>query len=225
VHILKRIFGNKNIEEIQNRITESKSSEIVYGSVTDIDGNTYRTVKIGNQEWMAENLIVSHYRNGDIIPNITDSMKWSNLKTGGWCYYNNNLEYGKIFGKIYNWHSVNDSRSIAPLGWHIPKIDEWKNLEKYLGGRKTTGGKLKAIIKWETPNRGATNASGFNALPGGYRYIAGTFLDIDKTGYFWSSSEEDDFYAWNCYMNFNKADLSRYYNLKENGYYIRCLKD
>jgi len=223
--IFKRIFGNKDTEEIQNKISESELKEIDYGSVTDIDGNTYKTVKIGNQEWMAENLIVSHYRNGDIIPNVTDPMNWSNLTTGAWCYYNNNLENGKIYGKLYNWHAVNDSRGIAPQGWHIPKIEEWKNLEKYLGGRKTAGGKLKAITKWEIPNKDASDLSGFTALPGGYRYIAGNFFDIDKFGYFWSSSEEDDFYAWNCYLSSKKADLSRYYNLKENGYSIRCLKD
>ena len=150
------------------------------GTVTDIDGNTYQTVKIGDQWWMAENLKVTCYRNGDAIPNITDGTTWASLSTGAYCEYNNDINNVATYGRLYNWYAVTDSRNIAPAGWHVPSDAEWKQLEMYLGmsqseadatGWRGTdeGGKLKEVgtMHWNSPNTGATNESGFTALPGG----------------------------------------------------------
>ena len=161
-----------------------------FSQVTDYDGNTYKTVKIGKQIWMAENLNVSHYRNGDIIPEVKNPDEWSKLTTGAWCYYENDSENGKTYGKLYNWFAVNDPRGLAPEGWHIPTDAEWTHLTEYLGGKEIektyqgiyyweiadVGGKLKATTLWKSPNEGATNSSGFTAFPGGYRYDDGDFL-------------------------------------------------
>ncbi|MCX6159142.1 MAG: fibrobacter succinogenes major paralogous domain-containing protein [Ignavibacteriae bacterium] len=159
---------------------------------TDIDGNVYKTVKIGNQEWMAENLNVGHYRNGDVIPQVQDDNEWENLRTGAWCYYENEKSNGKTYGKLYNWYAVNDPRGLAPEGWHIPSDVEWNIIIDYLGGGDVAGGKMKAKTKWESPNTGATNESGFTGLPGGLRGYDGIFYYIGKTADFWSSSEESN---------------------------------
>jgi uncharacterized protein (TIGR02145 family) len=162
------------------------------GTVTDIDGNVYQTVTIGGQEWMAENLKVIHYCNGDSIPNVTDAGVWTSLTTGAFCEYNNNVNNVATYGRLYNWYSVNDSRNIAPAGWHVPSDADWKQLEMTLGMSQsqadatgirdtTEGAKMKeaGTTHWLTPNTGATNESGFSALPGGYRYFNyGTYMDM-----------------------------------------------
>jgi uncharacterized protein (TIGR02145 family) len=157
--------------------------------VTDYDGNVYKTVKIGTQEWTAENLNVEHYRNGDPIPQVQDKDEWAKLTTGAWCYYANTSENGKIYGKLYNWYAINDSRGLAPAGWHIPSDAEWTTLTDYLGGTtkekneggikywiiEVVGGKLKATTLWDSPNTGATNSSGLTAFPGGFRDYNGSY--------------------------------------------------
>ncbi|UZJ40279.1 Hsp70 family protein [Prosthecochloris sp. SCSIO W1101] len=179
-------------------ITESRVIKQQESSVTDIDGNTYRTVKIGKQVWMAENLSVAHYRNGEVIPQIQDDEEWISLITGAWCYYENNKNYNE-YGRLYNWYAVKDSRGLAPEGWHVPSDEEWKLLERYLGmseedisysffiphhlvsmefrslfyeQRGGIGGLLKetGIKYWAYPNEGATNMSGFTALASGGRF-------------------------------------------------------
>ena len=128
-------------------------------------------IKIGTQIWMSENLNISHFRNGDIIPEAKTAEEWKEArikKQPAWCYYNNNLENGEIYGKLYNWYAVNDKRGLAPVGFHVPSDDEWTALSDYLGGEDIAGGKLKSTIGWN--NNSATNSSGFSALPGGYRY-------------------------------------------------------
>jgi len=117
---------------------------------------------------MCKNLDVDHYRNGDPIPEVQDSAQWVNLKTGAWCYYNNSDSLGKIYGKFYNWYAVNDPRRLAPIGYHVPSDAEWTVLSTFLGGNKGSGGKMKETdtTHWSSPNKGATNSSGFTALPG-----------------------------------------------------------
>ena len=156
-------------------------------AVTDIDGNVYQTVTIGTQVWMAENLKVIHYRNGDAIPNVTDSTEWSNLTTGAYCNYDNDANNATTYGRLYNWYAVNDSRNIAPTGWRVPTEDEWTILSVYLGGRTVAGGKLKetGTTHWISPNTGATNETGFTALPGGIR-VSSTCIAIGIYGYWWS---------------------------------------
>ncbi|MBN1999215.1 hypothetical protein JW935_16775 [candidate division KSB1 bacterium] len=207
--------------------------------VTDIDGNVYKTVKIGDQWWMAENLKVTKYRNGDPIPNVTSNSEWANLTTGAYCNYDNNDSYVSTYGRLYNWYAVNDSRGLAPAGWHVPTDAEWKQLEMYLGmsqseanetGYRGTdeGGKLKetGTGHWSSPNTGATNESGFSGLPGGYRFHDGTFNVVGSSAYFWSaSSAYSGYYAWYRPLYCNRSDVYRSGNYVQDGFSVRCVRD
>jgi len=210
------------------------------GTVTDIDGNAYQTVKIGDQWWMAENLKVTHYRNGEALPNITDNSEWNNLTTGAYCNYNNDVNNSLNYGSLYNWYSVNDSRNIAPEGWHVPTDDEYKQLEMYLGmsqsdanstGDRGTneGSKLKetGTTHWPIPNTDATNEIGFTALPGGYRGGMGSgYYYLGFSTFFWSSTEYDISSAWDRTMSHDHSEIRRYNSeIKEKGFSVRCVKD
>ena len=207
------------------------------GTVIDIDGNVYLTIKIGNQWWMAENLKVTHYRNGDTIPNVTDYSAWSDLTTGACCAYENNEAHVATYGLLYNWYALVDSRNIAPQGWHMATDEEWKALEMYLGMSQSDvddrawrgtneGGKLKATgtTHWNSPNVGATNESGFSALPGGIRQYSGDFDRMGKFAYFWSATEYE-YYAWFRFLVNTRSDIDRNYFSKRNGYSVRLIKD
>lgn len=148
--------------------------------VIDIDGNIYQAVKIGKQLWLAENLKVIHYRNGDPIQHIIDDIQWHNGGFGAYCNYGNDQTNATIYGCLYNWYAVNDKRNICPSGWHIPTEAEWTVLVNYLGGDSIAGGKMKeaGTIHWESPNTGAINISGFSALPGGGRFYIIIYLLI-----------------------------------------------
>jgi len=189
-----------------------------------------KEIKIGTQIWMAENLNVSQFRNGDIIPEVKTNEEWKEAginKQPAWCYYDNNPENGKIYGKLYNWHAVNDIRGLAPEGWHIPTDDELTTLINYLGGENVAGGKLKEIgtTHWQSPNTGATNESGFSALPGGYRYFNGSFYYIGYYGNWWSSSELSAADAWYRFLFYYYSNVFRYYYSKEYGFSVRCVKN
>lgn len=197
-------------------------------SVTDVDINSYNSVKIGNQIWMAENLKVSHYRNGDPIPNVTDGTVLFNLTTGACCDFNNTPSNSIIYGKLYNWYTVNDSRNIAPTGWHVPSDAEWTILSHYLGGHNA-GGKLKetGTNHWKSPNTGATNESGFTALPDDYRGDGGMFYinDFGSNGNWWSSTKDDTYGAWSRGVDYNSADMNFGHFYEASGYSVRCLRD
>jgi uncharacterized protein (TIGR02145 family) len=212
------------------------------GTVTDIEGNVYKTVQIGNQWWMAENLKVTHYSNGDIIPNITDVSEWISLSTGAYCNYDNDEANVTTYGRLYNWYAVNDRRGLALVGWHVPSDAEWKQLEIYLGmsqseadGREwrgtDEGGKLKeaGLIHWSSPNTGATNESGFSALPGGYRSVYDCYNNCFNgkgcSTNFWSSTEDDGSSAWRHALSCFASGVLRYSNNKLIGYSVRCVKD
>lgn len=208
------------------------------GTVTDIDGNTYVTVKIGDQWWIAENLKVTHYRNGNDIPNVTGNSDWENLTTGAYCNYDNNESNVETYGRLYNWYAVDDSRNIAPAGWHVPTDEEWKQLEMYLGmsqsdADNTTwrgtyeGGKLKeaGTEYWWSPNASATNESGFSALPGGYRFLNGSCGYMGEYAYFWSSTEGDNSHAWIRVLGYHRSQVSRSSNYKRFGFSVRCVRD
>jgi uncharacterized protein (TIGR02145 family) len=155
-------------------------------------GATGTNATICSQVWMTQNLDVNTYRNGDPIPQVTDPIQWANLTTGAWCYYNNDPAHGAVYGKLYNWHAVNDPRGLAPTGWHVPSNAEWTTLESCLGGGLVAGGKMKelGILHWNTPNTGATNSSGFTGLPGGRRSATnGMFVNIGLSGNLWTSTE------------------------------------
>ncbi len=155
-------------------------------------------VVIGTQVWKTRNLDVTTYRNGDPIPQVTDPTQWINLTTGAWCYYENNTANGTVYGKLYNWYAVNDSRGLAPTGYHVPSDAEWTTLTTFLGGEGVAGGKMKSTDTslWQSPNTSATNESGFTGLPGGCRSDDGAFDDVGDGGDWWSSSENGTASAW-----------------------------
>lgn len=204
------------------------------GTVTDLDNNTYQTVKIDNQWWMAENLKVTHYRNGDAIPYIPDSTEWGGLNSGAYCVNDNNSDNIAVYGRLYNWYAVNDSRQLAPLGWHVPTDDEWQTLVDFLGGRWFAGGKMKeaGTTHWESQsqNRDVTNESGFSALPGGSRYTTYPYNDfwrysgIGAYAYFWSATEASSAYAYYRFIG-SEESISRDYSHKRLGLSIRCVRD
>ena len=186
------------------------------------------TVVIGTQQWMGNNLDVTNYRNGDPIPYVTDATEWAGLTTGAWCYYNNDPANGNLYGKLYNWHAVNDPRGLAPLGWHVPTDAEWTTLTTTLGGTSAAGGKMKmaGTTRWTTPNTGATNSSGFAGLPGGGRYGLGTFNFFGGYGYWWSSTEGDTTNAWYRYLYYGFSNVDRFITInKAYGFSVRCLRD
>ena len=182
---------------------------------------------------------VTKYRNGNPITKVTDGSKWSGLTTGAYCEYNNNIANVETYGRLYNWYAVDASRIIAPEGWHVPTDEEWKQLELYLGmsqaeadaeGSRGTdeGGKLKetGTTHWTSPNTGATNESGFFALPGGYRGSNGTFGNVGDYAYFWSVSEVSGYYAWNRRLHCYSSEINRFSTCdKRQGFSVRCVKD
>ncbi len=198
-------------------------------TVTDIDGNIYNTIKIGTQVWMVENLKTTKYRNGDPIANITYRPAWSDLNSGAYCWYNNDLRtYKSAYGALYNWFSVSDSMNIAPIGWHVPSEAEWITLIDYLGGEFVAGGKLKesGLTHWMNPNAGATNYSGFTALPSSFRLFDGTFIWIGgESSRWWSSTSFDSDNAWYIDLYFNKAYASLHSWVKQSGFSVRCIRD
>ena len=206
-------------------------------TVTDIDGNVYHTVTIGTQVWMVENLKTTKHRDGSAIPNITDSAAWGNLTTGAYCDYSNTPGNSTTYGRLYNWYVVNDSRNIAPIGWHVPTDGEWNIMEKNLDNTVDTtatswvgtdiGSKVKetGTAHWASPNSGATNSSGFTALPGGYRNGNGTFDGIGSNGCFWSATASNATNAWDRYLGYDYAKVDRGSYAKIDGYSVRCLKD
>jgi uncharacterized protein (TIGR02145 family) len=202
-------------------------------SVTDIDGNTYNTVTIGTQVWMAENLKTTKYNDGTAIPNITDNAAWVALTTPAYCWYNNNAaKYKATYGAMYNWYTVdvasNGGKNVCPTSWHVSTDAEWTTLTTYLGGGSVAGGKLKetGTTHWTTPNTGATNETGFTALPGGYRNNYGTCSYIGINGHWWSSSEGSTTYAWYSYMYYNYTNVYRdFYYGKYYGFSVRCVRD
>ncbi len=200
-------------------------------TVKDYDGNIYNTVTIGKQIWMAENLKTTHYRNGDPINIAKDDNQWfNNNHEGAYCSYNNDTNNAIKFGWLYNSYAITDSRGICPAGWHIPTHSEWEILETYLGGNSVAGGKMKeaGTTHWVSPNIGATNVSGFSALPGGLRFSTGQFGGIGFTGYFWSSgwkSLDGTDAPWLRLVNYSDKSINQVDYSEANGFSVRCLKD
>jgi uncharacterized protein (TIGR02145 family) len=202
-------------------------------NVIDIDGNNYNTVLVGNQCWLKENLKVTKYRDGSLIPldntggptgNGTNQL-WSTRNYGSRTIYGHNATNLKNYGYLYNWYAVTDIKGICPTGWHIPTDSEWTNLANFLGGEGLAGGKLKSTTNWKTPNRDATNEVGFSGLNGGIRGYDGTFALLRYGGFFWSNTTYDTGNAWTRALDYDSGNLGRDYENKLNGLYIRCLKD
>jgi uncharacterized protein (TIGR02145 family) len=202
--------------------------DLTYGTLTDIDDNTYKTINIGTQTWMAENLRVIKYNDGTVIPFETEDNYWMYSTLPRFCWYENDAStYRKAYGGLYNWYTVNTGK-LCPTGWHVPLKEEWIALIAYLGGDDVAGPKLKetGTTHWISPNTGSTNESGFTALPGGYRGNDGSFDEVQFTAQFWSTTEgyytdqasllfiawTDD---WTSVLSYSKT----------NGMSVRCIKD
>jgi uncharacterized protein (TIGR02145 family) len=180
-----------------------------YYTVTDIEGYTYKTTKIGNQLWMAENLKTTTFSDGTEIPITSDSATWTNLTTPACCWYNNDsLTYSATYGTLYNWFTVN-TENICPSGWHVPISEEWNELIDYLGGEFVAGDKLKEVgtAHWKGTNTEATNESGFTALPGGARAYYGSFMNIEMHGGWWSSDEVDGDLVLVPWVTYHSGDI------------------
>ncbi len=195
-------------------------------TVTDLDGNTYPTVTIGAQTWMKENLKTTKLNDGTVIPLVTNNSVWTNLKTPGICWYDNSITNYNIYGALYNWYAI-DTRKVCPVGWHVPSDSDWTILTSFLGGTNLGGGKLKesGTSHWSIPNSGATNETGFTALPGGYRYNIGVYANISLTGN-WASStyiSVDGFSVWIMY--YGESAIRRSGELNTGGFSVRCIKD
>jgi len=203
----------------------------VFGTVTDVDGNVYKTVIIGEQEWMAENLKVEHYRNGDVILWVQDDKKWHNTIRDACCYSvldvdNNVVDTGKFFGILYNWWAVDDQRGLAPEGWHIPSWDEWVVITDYLGGEKVAGIKMKSNSGWGLDGNG-TNESGFTGLSAGLRDYDGSFGLNGYYAIFWTTTvyKTDHIFAITFNLNYDNESTSGDVKNKRTGVSVRCVKD
>ena len=190
-----------------------------------------QTVTIGAQVWMTKNLDVATFRNGDPIPQAKTNEEWKKAgenQQPAWCYYDNDPANGAKYGKLYNWYAVNDSRGLAPVGYHIPSDAEWKILTDFLGGEKVAGTKMKSTDFWadyEGNSGNGANESGFSGLPGGYRNNDGTFGYIGKYGDWWSSTENDTSNAWLRALGSDTGDVDRDFINKQAGFSVRCLRD
>ena len=222
-------------------VTANFLFEVIYGDgVTDIDGNFYTSVIIGNQEWMAENLRVAHYSSGDAIPTNLSDLQWIETEIGAFAIYPDSLVEGinskeemvAAYGKLYNWYAVDDSRGLCPTGWHVSTDDEWTTLVNYLGRSEFAGGKLKSTRtapddphpRWGMPGRRGTNESGWSGLPGGDRGTNGKFYLLGYHGHWWSS-EAGTNTAWTRLMEYRFHYVDRYFAAKWAGHSVRCLRD
>ncbi len=196
-------------------------------TVRDASGNVYRTVKIGNQVWMAENLKTTKYNDGTAIPLVTDNAAWEALTTHGYCWYDNSaFAYLGPYGALYNWYTVKTGK-LCPAGWHVPSDEEWTTLTTFLGGEEFNGGKMKeaGTAHWASPNTGATNETGFSALPGGFRHSDGGFRAIGYGGFWWSSTEYSSTHALRRYLNYENPHVHRFVDKKDYGLSVRCVRD
>jgi len=198
-------------------------------TVADIDGNVYHTVKIGNQTWLVENLAATRFNDGTAIPRVTDGKHWHELTTPGFCWYGNSeAKNGTTYGALYNWHAVNSGK-LCPPGWHVPTDKEWTELADFINSWAVAAGRLKepGNAHWIGPNAGMEEDKlvGFKAIPGGYRLGNGTFLGIGAYGFWWCADAANNQTAWRRLMFYNKGEVARSNNSKQNGASVRCVKD
>jgi len=217
-------YGNEEIFETP--CNDQFNTSLTYGTMTDQDGIEYKTILIGAQEWMAENLKTTTYRNGDSILTGLDISQLASTTEGVWVHYSNNSGYECPYGKLYNWYAVDDPRELCPLGWHVPTDAEWTTLTDFLGGASVAGAKMKALELWPPPNTNATNEVGFSGLPGGFLASNGYFNSIGGSGYWWSSSLESATYAWfrSLQGGVATAVIKGKYQFRY-GHSVRCLRD
>jgi uncharacterized protein (TIGR02145 family) len=217
---------------------------LTYGVVNDVEGNRYKTIKIGTQLWMAENLRATKYNDGSDIPLAFDQGNWeenwnlgNSSKQPMMCWYNDDsLTYKNKYGALYNWYAINPStngkKNVCPIGWHVPSDTEWATLITFLGGKSIAGGKMKSTGTqfWRSPNNGATNSSGFTALPAGKRGPKGHFSYQGGSSYFWTSTASNTNDAWYLYLYYQYINIERFPNftdlaVKYYGFSVRCIKN
>ena len=225
---IKIIDGTQGVDKILTSDADGLASWQL-PPAPPIDSIYYQSVKICCNSWMTKNLDVDKYRNGDPIAHVTSSSAWKDLTTGAYCYYaNDSTTYAAIYGKLYNWYAVNDSRGLAPEGWHVPTDFEWTTTVECLGGGSVAGGLMKEMgtAHWSSPNTDATNLSGFAGLPGGVRNGGtGSFNFINTHGFYWSFTELDETNARSRYLDNFNADVFVNSNDKAFGLSVRCLMD
>jgi uncharacterized protein (TIGR02145 family) len=200
-----------------------------YGTLTDVDGNVYKTITIGSQTWMAENLKTTRYQNGEsigttLIPNSDISAETT--PEYQWAY--NGVESNvSVYGRLYTWYVGTDSRNVCPAGWHVSTDAEWLTLTNFLGGSSIAGGQLKEVglTHWISPNTGATNETGFTALPGGYRFVSGLFYGAGTDEMWWTSNQISESDGTIRGVEYNIAGAPFSGNTKSFGVSIRCIKD
>ena len=237
-----------NLEQDQNVKTEkdynfkedSAIHNIPLTEIMKIGDQKYKTIKIGNQLWMAENLKVTHYRNGDAILNVTDDDEWKELEDGAYCSHMNAETNAETYGYLYNWYAIDDARNIAPEGWHVPTDEEWKELEMYLsmsqsdaddtGDRGTNqGSKLAGRVDlWnegDLENNASFGESGFSALPGGCRYDDGSFENLGSYATFWSCTQGNSYGALYRELSCSNSEVYRDDILEKSGFSVRLIRD
>ncbi len=206
-----------------------------YGNLIDQDGNSYKTIVIGSQEWMAENLATTRYSNGDLISSSLSAGAWQNsslTQVGAWTFYNDDISIACPYGKLYNWYACADPRGLCPSGWHLPTDAEWTLLTNQLGGEGVAGGQLKTIGSletglglWLSPNVNATNTSGFSGLPVGGRYDLGNFCCNEAKANWWTATDFDSGRSWNRYLVYYDDNTFKIPEPKEHGLSVRCIRD
>ncbi|GEM_PF-1251711 len=223
----------RSVPSVMQHTTGIDFSAYQTGTVEDIDGNIYKTVKIGDQWWMAENLKTTRYRNGIVIPHAGADSVWESYSQdniGAWTVYENDDTYDEVYGKLYNWHAVGEQ--LCPVGWHVPNDDEWTVLQEYLEGEAIAGGKMKSTRtepdphpRWDSPNIGATNESGFNGLPGGRRHHTYSFGELGRYGNWWSTTGYGGIHGRMVYLRYGSIELTRSYRFRGVGLSVRCVMD
>lgn len=200
---------------------------VTYGSMSDKDGNTYKTIPIGTQNWMAGNLKTTKFSDGSFIPIITDPVLWSNMTTPACCWQNNDPIRKVTYGVLYNWYAV-QSGKLCPVGWHVPSDEEWIVLTDFLGGEDIAGSKLKetGYKHWSSPNTGATDEAHFSAYPGGFRHGSpdALFDQLTRTGYWWTSTSGDNWASVRLMFDSSK-NIEKSVLPKEAGLSVRCVQN
>ena len=195
--------------------------------VTDIEGNSYNTILIGNQVWMAENLHTTKFNDGTDIELVTDAVKWRDISTPGYCWYNNEeAKYKDPYGALYNGYSVTSGK-LCPVGWHLPDTAEIHELITFSGDSLIAGGKMKeaGTTHWLSPNKGADNSTGFTAVAAGIRYFEGTFTSVLSYTGFWLATEIGDNDNWYMSLYFGDAVVTLNHKSKNHGFSVRCIRD
>ncbi len=210
--------GQKDVPPINKAVADT---------IVDIDGNKYTTVKIGIHIWLAENLKVTHYRDGSDIQYISDDTVWSTLTTGAICWYDDDPSNKDTYGALYNYYAVDDSCRLCPEGWHVPTESEWLELVAYLGGEGVAGGKMKegGTAHWGNPNISATDESRFRGLPGGGRGRTTGCGEKGQYATWWSSTPYDSAYAWHWGLHGGNEKVRFNPGHKASGFSVRCIKD